>query len=80
MTRALTIAHSPDGMVPVLPCWRALELLVGQLGVAVHEAGDVEDPVPLGVDGGSERLGTGGGVGHMTMMSLLTCGTSAGPR
>jgi len=51
---------------------------VGQLGVAVDEAGDVEDPIPLGVDGGGERQGAGGVVCHMTMMSLLTCGISAG--
>jgi hypothetical protein len=57
---------------------RAVELLVGQLGVAVDEAGDVEDPIPLGVDGGGERQGAGGVVCHMTMMSLLTCGISAG--
>jgi hypothetical protein len=48
--------------------------------MAVHEAGDVEDPVPLGVDGGGERQGAGGVVGHITMMSPLTCGTSAGLR
>ena len=38
---------------------RALELLMGELGVAVHEAGDVEDPIPLGVDGVGERQGAG---------------------
>jgi hypothetical protein len=27
--------------------------------VAVHEAGDVENPIPLGVDGVGERQGAG---------------------
>ena len=33
---------------------------MGELGVAVHEAGDVKDPIPLGVDGVGERQGADG--------------------
>ena len=50
-TRRLTLPKSVEnGILGVCG-------LVGELGVAVHEAGDVEDPIPLGVDGVGERQG-----------------------